>query len=152
ARGAAVRARGQAPEVKVAMRHAARNRGRSVLTASLLAPAAFGLVAGAAGQQEPLGDPPQRRPRNGGGTVDAGTSIPILYDLNSREGLAKLGFDLSDEKQMQLVGSARFYPFRAKPGENASCLNLYQTRLPTVLGVPHDVLTEMDAEDRFLFA
>jgi ABC-type antimicrobial peptide transport system permease subunit len=27
-------------------------------------------------------------------------------------------------------------PFRRQPGENASCLNIYQTQLPTILGVP----------------
>ncbi len=30
--------------------------------------------------------------------------------------------------------------FRMKPGENASCLNLYQTRLPTILGVPPELI------------
>jgi len=32
------------------------------------------------------------------------------------------------------------YSFRVRPGENASCLNLYQTTLPTILGVPDDLL------------
>ena len=43
-------------------------------------------------------------------------------------------------------------PFRVKPGENASCLNLYQTQLPTILGVPPDVLRTMIDDERFKFA
>ncbi|HID22227.1 MAG TPA: ABC transporter permease, partial [Planctomycetaceae bacterium] len=31
-------------------------------------------------------------------------------------------------------------PFRMQPGENASCLNIYQTRLPTILGVPPEMI------------
>ena len=34
----------------------------------------------------------------------------------------------------------RLYSFRMRPGENASCLNLYQTQLPTILGVPDQLI------------
>ena len=39
-------------------------------------------------------------------------------------------------------------PFRVKPGEDASCLNLFQTKVPTILGVPQSLIDD----DRFVFA
>ena len=38
------------------------------------------------------------------------------------------------------------------PGDDASCLNLYQARRPTILGVPEEVLAEFDSSGRFAFA
>jgi hypothetical protein len=35
-----------------------------------------------------------------------------------------------------LLRGSKFFAFRLRPGEDASCLNVYQTRLPTILGVP----------------
>jgi hypothetical protein len=34
----------------------------------------------------------------------------------------------------------RVMPFRMRPGDDASCLNLFQTRLPTILGVPQEMI------------
>ena len=39
-----------------------------------------------------------------------------------------------------------------KSGESASCLNLYQTQLPTILGVPQAVIEQLSQERRFKFA
>jgi hypothetical protein len=40
---------------------------------------------------------------------------------------------------------------RIKPGEDASCLNLYRTQLPTILGVPDDLIARWTEEGRFRF-
>ena len=40
-----------------------------------------------------------------------------------------------------LLEKMRVFPFRMKPGEDASCLNLYQTRLPTILGATADMIS-----------
>lgn len=137
---------------KLGLRNASRNRQRSVMTASLIASATFVIVAVAAGQQNPAGDQPLNQSGNGGFTLVAETNVPILNDLNSADGRSKLGFNLLDNDLIKTLDSAHVIPFRMNPGENASCLNLYQTRLPTVLGIPDDVLADFIQNKRFLFA
>ncbi len=137
---------------QLALRNASRNRSRSVLTASLIASATFVIVAVAAGQMNPTGAAPNPRSGNGGFTLVAESSVPLLYDLNTNTGRSKLGFDTKNAKQMELLNSAKVAPFRMRTGENASCLNLYQTQLPTILGVPDDVLDMLIGDNRFLFA
>lgn len=141
-----------AGEMKLGVKNAARNRSRSVMTVSLIASATFVIVAVAAGKMDPTGDVPRAQSGNGGFTLVAQTNVPILYDINSVTGRSKLGFNPQDEAQMALLDKARIVPFRMKPGENASCLNLYQTQLPTILGVPPDVLAQFNEEQRFQFA
>ena len=152
-RAAAVRGKGIAALARLGLRNSARHRQRSVLTASLIASATFVIVAVAAGQRNPAVEAPVRQSGNGGFTLVAETSTPILYDLNTPDGRiqAGMGDGLSEEEQ-ELIASARIVPFRVRPGENASCLNLYQTQLPTILGVPQDVIDLMTEEDRFKFA
>ncbi|MDB4793257.1 ABC transporter permease [bacterium] len=137
---------------KLGLRNAARNRQRSVMTTSLISSATFVIVAVAAGQQNPTGEDPQPQSGNGGFTLVAETNVPVLNDLNTAEGRSKTGFNLLDEKLIETLDQAKAMPFRMKPGENASCLNLYQTQVPTVLGVPEDVLQNFIKENRFLFA
>ncbi|WP_437187915.1 FtsX-like permease family protein [Planctomicrobium sp. SH668] len=139
-------------QMRLGFKNAARNRSRSVMTASLIACATFVIVAVAAGQMNPIGDTPRKRSGNGGFTLVAQTNVPVLYDLNTPEGRGKAGLNVSDPKSQQVLNQSRIFPFRMKLGENASCLNLYQTQLPTILGVPEDVLNQLIEEDRFLFA
>jgi hypothetical protein len=40
----------------------------------------------------------------------------------------------------------------SKPGDDASCLNLYKASRPTILGVPDEVIAEFDQTGRFAFA
>ena len=143
---------GTVAEAQLGWRNASRNRSRSVMTASLIASATFVIVAVAAGQQNPTDAEPNVHSGNGGFTLVAETDVPILYDLNTTEGRSKLGIDVLDEQLMQTLDQATVMPFRVKPGENASCLNLYQTQLPTVLAVPDEVLRDFIEKERFLFA
>src|SRR5262249_6794917 len=39
-----------------------------------------------------------------------------------------------------LESMSKAVAFRVNPGENASCLNIYQTSQPTILGVPRDMI------------
>lgn len=148
----AVEGSGLVSRLRLALRNASRRKARSVLTTSLIAWATFVLVAVAAGKMNPSSTAPDPRSGNGGFTLVGETNVPILYDLNTDAGRASLGFDPTDEAANHLLGSLRVMPFRVKPGENASCLNLYQTQLPTILGVPADVLEDMIEKSRFTFA
>jgi len=58
---------------------------------------------------------------------------PIYHDLNTPEGRRELAF--SDEDARRLAGS-QVFPLRVRPGDDASCLNLYQPQQPRILGVP----------------
>jgi ABC-type antimicrobial peptide transport system permease subunit len=153
-RAAAVRGTGLIALGRLGVRNAARNRGRSVMTASLIASATFVIVAIAAGHRNPAAEAPDPHSGNGGYTFVAEASVPLLYDLNTAEGRVKLGIDVGESagNDSVLIESIHVSPFRVKPGENASCLNLYRTQLPTVLGVPQDVIAGMTGGERFKFA
>ena len=45
-----------------------------------------------------------------------------------------------DPETQKLLSDMQAIPFRVKPGENASCLNIYQTTVPTILGVPDELI------------
>ena len=152
-RTAAVRGRGWRALATLAIRNAARNRSRSLLTASLIASATFLVVAVASGKRNPAVEAPRRDSGNGGYTLVAETNQPVLYDLNTPAGRTRAGVNLrSNADNEALLQQARFTAFRMKPGENASCLNLYQTQLPTLLGVPQSVIEKLLKDHRFKFA
>ena len=161
-RSTAVRGGGITGMGRLGMRNASRHRQRSVLTVGLIASATFVIVAVAAAYRNPAVEMPDKKSGNGGFTLVAQSSRPILYDLNTTPGrnrldlridvkaeLAKLAGD--DEKKKRIrrdahllkqMGEekAKVMSFRVKPGEEASCRNLYQTTLPTVLGVPPEMI------------
>ncbi len=143
----AVAGAGASALLRLALRNAARNRARSLLTTSLIASAAFVIVAVACGKRNPEQEAPRSDSGNGGFSLVAESSQPVLYDLNSPSGRSKLRMPESP-----LWSRTHVAPFRVRPGEDASCLNLYQTQLPTILGVPRDVLDEFDRNRRFRFA
>ena len=116
---------------KLGMRNAARHRSRSLFTVGLIAFAAFVIVAVAAGRRNPSVEEPQLDSGNGGFLLVGETSQPVLHNLNSEAGREKLGFSADDWPTGVTVQQLRM-----KSGEDGSCLNLYQTRLPTILGVP----------------
>jgi ABC-type antimicrobial peptide transport system permease subunit len=137
--GAAVRGAELAGAARLGARNAARNRSRSVLSAGLIASATFLIVAIAAGHRNPALETPDKSSGNGGFTLVAESTIPVLYDLNTPEGRSKLGLDdETDTKELAAMSSA--VAFRVNPGENASCLNIYQTSQPTILGAPADMI------------
>lgn len=151
-RSAAVRGQGLRAFLTLAIRNAARNRSRSLLTASLIASATFLVVAVASGRRNPAVEAPRRDSGNGGYTLVAETNQPILYDLNTTSGRTKAGINLINADHEMLLQQTRFSALRMRPGENASCLNLYQTQLPTLLGVPQAVIEQLANDQRFKFA
>ena len=146
-RSMAVRGSGLAGTGRLGLRNTARNRTRSVLTTGLIASATFVIVAVAAAHRDPTEEIPRKESGNGGFLLVAQTTTPILADFNSEEGRDRLNlfFDpnaASDEERRSasLVETMQVIPFRVMPGEDASCLNLYQTQLPTILGVPERMI------------
>src|SRR5690606_39188043 len=84
--GQAVKGHGNAAFVRLGLKNAARQRSRSVLTTGLIAAATFLITAVAAGQKDPSAERPDKASGNGGYTLVAETSSPLLYNLNTVEG------------------------------------------------------------------
>lgn len=126
---------------RLGCRNAARNRMRSVLSTALIASATFVIVAVAAGRRDPAVETPDKNSGNGGFVLVAESATAIFPDLNVEAGRDKAGFRMPEqEAEEKLLGDVEVHAFRMRPGENASCLNLYQTQLPTILGVPESLL------------
>lgn len=138
--GQAVRGRGFIGLARLSLRNASRNRSRSVLTVWLIAAATFLIVAVAAGQRNPARETPEKFSGNGGFTLVAESSQPILFDLNTPAGRQKLNLSDPDSEKIWKAAQPKVYPFRVKPGDEASCLNIYQSQLPTILGAPRDLI------------
>jgi hypothetical protein len=111
---------------RVGLRNAADRPGRSVLAIGVIASASFILVAvdGFRRDAAPAGD---RHSGVGGYPLLVDLLVPIVNDPNSREGLEALGLTSGEGMAIE--------PFRVLPGDDASCLNLYEPRNPRVMGV-----------------
>lgn len=121
----------------LAMANAARSPMRSLLTTALIAFATFVIVAVGAGRRNPLSETPDIKSGNGGYSLVAESAQPILFDLNTADGRSQLSFR---DEQIAQLSAATVYPFAMKPGSDASCVNLYQTRIPTMLGTTNDFI------------
>jgi putative ABC transport system permease protein len=111
--------------VKLGIRNASYRPGRSVLVIALISSAVFLVVALDAFRRPPVAvsDP---HSGTGGFPFAAESELPIFWDLNTPAG--------RDNLNLSAVKDAKFFAFRLRPGEDASCLNLYEPRTPRVLG------------------
>jgi len=108
-------------------RNARRHPGRTILSVALTAVASFLIVALSAFRLAPSEE------GTGGFDVIATSDQSIHFDLNTAYGRESLGFGQRDELALANI---EIHSFRVRAGEDASCLNLYQTLQPRVLGVP----------------
>ena len=135
---------------RLGWRNTGRARSRSLLTAALVAFATFVLVAVAVARKDPAAEGPKIDSGDGGYRFVAEAAAPILYDVGTTAGREDAVF-LADAEDAAFE-SADIVSLRVRPGDDASCLNLYSARLPTLLGVPGETLRRWDAEGRFAFA
>jgi hypothetical protein len=116
--------------------------GRSLLSIALIAFASFIIVAVGAFRRD--GDEAAGRSSGSGGyPLLARSLLPLHHDPGTPEGRAALGLDGADAS----LDGVRFARFRLRPGEDASCLNLYRPGAPTLLGATPAFV----AEGRFAF-
>jgi putative ABC transport system permease protein len=117
------------------MRTATYRPGRSVLSIAVIAAATFILISVEAFRRgDQLTD---TGPRSGVGGYDLliETLLPVVQDPNTREGREALNlFDLDP--------SVAFEPLRLLPGDDASCLNLYEPRNPRIVAARQSFLQE----------
>ncbi len=118
---------------RLAWRNAARKPGRSTLTIGLVAAASFLIVALSAFRLNP--NEALDKPTGGAGGFNwiAESDQPIFPDLGDATARADLGFSAVLQQQLS---DAFIFALRVRPGDDASCLNLYQSSQPRVLGMP----------------
>ena len=138
-------ARGRGNLLRLAARNAARNPGRSALAIGLTAAASFLIAAVSVFHADPARQADDQESGSGGFALIGQCAVPIYYDLNTPEGRKELAANLEDAA---LMAECRFYAFRVKPGDEASCLNLYQAKQPRMVGVGRDFI----AHDGFAWA
>ncbi len=120
---------------KLGMRTATYRPARSVLSIAVIASATFILISVEAFRR---GDRlPDTGPGSGVGGYDliVETLLPVVRDLNSREGREALNLAGLDQ-------SVTFEPLRLLPGDDASCLNLYEPRNPRIVAARESFLRE----------
>jgi ABC-type lipoprotein release transport system permease subunit len=106
----------------LALRSAAYRPGRSILSIAQIACATFLIVSVDAFRQ--AGD----SAGTGGYPLMAESVLPLIHDPNTAAG--------RDALNIPPLPGVRFIPFRLRPGDDASCLNLYQPRNPRIMAPP----------------
>jgi putative ABC transport system permease protein len=117
----------------LAVRNAGRNVGRSVTTIALMATASFLIIAVSSFRLSPSSR------GVGGFDLLAESSEPIVADLNDAAARRELFADQASE-----LDGATIVALRAKPGDDASCRNLYKATQPRVLGVTPALVAHFD--------
>jgi putative ABC transport system permease protein len=104
------------------LRNAAYRPGRSILCIAQIACATFLIVSVDAFRQ--TGD----SAGTGGYPLMAESVLPLIHDPNTAAG--------RDALNIPPLQGVQFVPFRLRPGDDVSCLNLYQPRNPRILAPP----------------
>ena len=118
--------------VRLGLRNAPRHLGRSMLTAGLIASATFVIISLEAFRLDTDADSLDRRSGTGGFALYAESAVPLPYDLHTAEGREALNVT---DPALDLANGVTVVPFRLRPGDESSCLNLYQATKPQILGV-----------------
>ena len=106
---------------RLGVRNAARHRVRSLLTAGMLASAAFLIVSVEAFRQEAAPDSHNIHGPDGGFSLVADSDLPIVQDLNSDKGRG----EIADRLQVQLQHKYHGQELRRPSGRGGqSCLSL----------------------------
>src|SRR5262249_30871854 len=120
--------------VRVGFRNATYRAGRSILCIALIASAAFVIVAVESFKQSSDGRQVHGKSGSGGFPLLAESQLPLYHDPNTPDGREALGLIAQKGFDPERIV---FTPFRVRPGDDASCLNLYQPKDPKVLA-PND--------------
>ncbi len=129
------------PVSQLGFRNATTRPGRSVLCIALIAFATFIIVAVDAFRKDNTISSLDKKSGTGGYALAAESLLPLVHDPNAKEGRAELG--LEDEA----LNDVKIERFRVRPGDDTSCLNLYQPRNPRILGVGDEFIKA----ERFIF-
>ena len=125
-------------------RNAAHRPSRTVLCVALIASAAFIIVSVDAFRRTGSAAA-DRKSGSGGFPLVAESLLPIVHDINTHDGREALNLNASNNDAA--LSDLKFVNFRVRPGDDTSCLNLYQPRNPKIVAPPESFLDE----NRFAF-
>jgi ABC-type antimicrobial peptide transport system permease subunit len=130
-----------------AVSNTARYRGRSWLCIGLVASTTFLVLSVGIFRLDP------KDQGNSNTVLIAETAFPVYEDIGTPEGRANLSIQTEDEKFIE-AQSLAVVSCRIKDGDSTSCLNLYQTGNPRVLGIPKfmvglDAFFNIERENKF---
>jgi putative ABC transport system permease protein len=114
------------PMARLGMRNTTERPGRSVLAIAVIASATFILISVDAFRRGAI-DAADRHSGTGGYPLMVDLLLPIVHDPNIRDGRDALG--------LGSIANMAIEPFRVLPGDDASCLNLYEPTNPRIIGV-----------------
>ena len=140
--GAAIGGRGPWAISRLGFRSAAFRPGRSVLSAALVAAAVFIIVSVEAFRRDGDADFNDIGSGTGGYVLLAESEVPLVHNPNDAAGREALGLTSPGSE------GAVFRRFRLRPGEDASCLNLYRPRNPRIIA-PEEAFVDLGG---FVFA
>ena len=115
--------------LRFALKNAARQPGRSTTSIKTISLACCIIVAVGVNRHDA---PPKTEY-----AFVAESALPLHHSLNTPDGRFELGFS---ENNSELLSKSEIFPFRVLPGEDVSCLNLYQPQEPQILGAPDTML------------
>jgi len=137
-RGKSIHGTGWWPVARLGFRNATNRPGRSVLCIALIASAAFIIVSVDAFRRASGAELLDRKSGNGGFPLLADSLLPLVHDPNTPEGREALNLTTGDTRSS--LSSVTFTRFRVRPGDDASCLNLYQPRNPRIIAPTDDFI------------
>ncbi|MBA3255137.1 MAG: ABC transporter permease [Pyrinomonadaceae bacterium] len=137
-RGKEIHGTGWWPVSQLGFRNATYHPGRSVLCIALIASAAFIIVSVDAFRRREGAPTHDRKSGSGGFPLLAESLLPLVHDPNTREGREALNLAAGDS--VSSLSSVTFTRFRVRPGDDASCLNLYQPRNPRIIAPTDDFI------------
>lgn len=126
-------------------RNAAHRPSRTVLCVTLIASAAFIIVAVDAFRRSGA-TAADRKSGSGGFPLFAESLLPIVHDANTPAGREALNLNTTNDAAV--LQDLKFVNFRVRPGDDTSCLNLYQPRNPKIIAPPAGFVDD----NRFTFA
>ena len=121
----------QLNRTRFAVRNAARQPGRSKTCVTTVSIACCIIVAVGANRHDTTPETEY--------AFVAESTLPLHHSLNTSDGRFELGFS---EKDSERLRASDVIPFRVSPGEDVSCLNLYQPQKPQILGASDAMLDE----------
>jgi ABC-type lipoprotein release transport system permease subunit len=120
---------------RLGWRNTAYRPARSVLCIALIAFATFVIVAVEAFKRDETESLLDRHSGGGGYPLLVETLLPIVHDLNDPAGRDAMNLPAAGALQ-----DVRFDRFRVRPGDDASCLNLYQPKNPRIMAATQDFI------------
>lgn len=122
---------------RLGFRNATYRPGRSVVCIALIASAAFIIVSVDAFRRD-ASETDKANSGSGGFPLLAESLLPIVHDPNTRDGREAL--NLTDQGASDSTAGVTFARFRVRPGDDASCLNLYQPRNPKIIAATNEFI------------